>query len=401
MAHLEQAVALDPFHLPALEPLIALYTRRGDTAKADVLSARVSSVMDQQAQQVGQAKRSEPGRPIRPAESAYKNIQVLKGIPAQDLIPAMRFVTASLGVECSYCHVEGHFENDSKKPKQTAREMMRMVLTLNRNSFSGIEQVTCNSCHRGSSKPESTPSVRAETSRLDGEGELKSANDLPTVDQVIDRYIQSLGGAAAIGQITSSREDGRTTVHGQSSPIEVLNQFADKQLIIRHTSSGDSITGFDGKDGWSKVPGRPVREMEGADLDAAEIATEFYFPLRIHQVCEDLRMEYPVRISSSDADVISCNNARKQPIRLYFDKQSGLLVRMLGYLPTPLGSVPTQVDYGDYREVGGVKAPFRRIVRGPNEITTNELERVEWNVPIDRRLFAKPAEGGIFKPAGQ
>lgn len=402
MAHLERAVALDPFHLPALEPLIELYKQRGDTAKADELSARLSSVMEKQTEQIGQGQRqrSGPGRPIRTAESAYKNILVLKGIPAEDLIAAMRFVSASLGVKCSYCHVEGHFESDDKKPKQTARTMMRMVLTLNRDRFSGIEQVTCNSCHRGSTRPESTPKVEAEMSPVDPEPEQKSAADLPTVDQVIDRYVQSLGGRAAIGQITSSRERGSTTVHGRSSPIEVLNQVADKQVIVRHASDGDNITGFDGKDGWSKAPGRPVREVEGADLDAMQIDAEFYFPLRIHQICEDLRMEYPARISTSDAYVISCHNGRKPPVELYFDKQSGLLVRTLRYLPTPLGSLPTEVDYLDYREVGGVKAPFRRIVRGPNEIATTELERVEWNVPIDQKQFAKPLEGGISKPAG-
>ena len=56
------------------------------------------------------------------AEDAYKNIQVLKGIPADRLIPAMQFITYSLGVECSFCHVEGAFEKDDKKPKQVARK---------------------------------------------------------------------------------------------------------------------------------------------------------------------------------------------------------------------------------------------------------------------------------------
>ena len=62
--------------------------------------------------------------PPKTTDQAFKNIQILKGIPADQLIPTMQFISASLGVECEYCHVEGAFDKDDKKPKQTARKMM-------------------------------------------------------------------------------------------------------------------------------------------------------------------------------------------------------------------------------------------------------------------------------------
>src|ERR1022692_3945983 len=96
------------------------------------------------------------------AEEQFKNIQVLKGIPADQLIPAMQFITASLGVECQFCHVEGAFEKDDKKPKQTARKMMEMMFAINRDNFEGHREVTCYSCHRGSTGPIGTPPVMAE-----------------------------------------------------------------------------------------------------------------------------------------------------------------------------------------------------------------------------------------------
>src|SRR5580692_1872121 len=86
-------------------------------------------------------------------EEQFKNIQTLKGIPADQLIPAMQFITASLGVECEFCHVQGAFEKDDKKPKQTARKMMEMMFAINKENFNGHREVTCYSCHRGAVDP--------------------------------------------------------------------------------------------------------------------------------------------------------------------------------------------------------------------------------------------------------
>ena len=90
-------------------------------------------------------------------EEVYKNIQVLKGIPADLLPPTMQFVAASLGERCTFCHVQGANEKDDKEEKQTARRMMQMVLAINKDNFNGRTQVTCYTCHRGSESPVSTP----------------------------------------------------------------------------------------------------------------------------------------------------------------------------------------------------------------------------------------------------
>ena len=86
-------------------------------------------------------------------EQVYKNIQVLKGFPSDQLVPAMQFVAASLGVQCDFCHLENAFEKDDKETKQTARKMMRMMFAINKDNFDGQQKVTCYACHRGSHKP--------------------------------------------------------------------------------------------------------------------------------------------------------------------------------------------------------------------------------------------------------
>jgi photosynthetic reaction center cytochrome c subunit len=95
--------------------------------------------------------------PPKPAEEAFKNIQVFKGVPAPDMLKAMRAFTHSLGVKCEFCHVEGAFEKDDKPEKQTARKMILMARGINKDNFNGERRVTCWTCHRGATEPESKP----------------------------------------------------------------------------------------------------------------------------------------------------------------------------------------------------------------------------------------------------
>src|SRR6266704_5383258 len=96
------------------------------------------------------------------AEEEFKNIQALKGIPAEQVIPSMQFIASSLGVECEFCHVAHANEKDDKKPKVTARKMINMMMAINKDNFEGHREVTCYSCHRGSADPMGTPIVTEE-----------------------------------------------------------------------------------------------------------------------------------------------------------------------------------------------------------------------------------------------
>jgi hypothetical protein len=95
--------------------------------------------------------------PVAAAETVYKNIQIMKGIPASKLQDVMSAVARSLGVHCSYCLVPDHADLDEKLTKQTARKMLLMVRALNHDHFSDANAVTCWTCHRGSAMPQSLP----------------------------------------------------------------------------------------------------------------------------------------------------------------------------------------------------------------------------------------------------
>jgi photosynthetic reaction center cytochrome c subunit len=402
VAHLERAVALDPLHLPADMPLIDLYRRQGNAAKAAELADKVSAVVDHQSddrQSVDResdesGKKASPGGPPALAETVFKNIQVLKGIPSDQLIPAMRFITASLGVECSYCHVQDHFDKDDKKPKQIARGMMRMMFAIDSNSFAGSREVTCYSCHRGSLKPEGVPRVEADARpmrQLTGAPAAKLPVNMPTADELIDNYIRVLGGADAIIKISSREEQGMATLGSRVVRVEVFDQDPDRQAVVLQTPGGDSMTVFDGREGWSGAPGRPLREMHGSDLDAAQMDADLRFPLHIKQAFDELRVEYPENVGGREAYVISCKKVGRPPVKLYFDEQSGLLVRLVRFAQSPLGLVPTQIDYEDYRTLEGVQTPYHWTVARPGESTSIQLEQVRQNISIDDARFGRPA----------
>ena len=336
-------------------------------------------------------------------EEAYKNIQVLKGAPADQLMPAMQFISASLGVQCDYCHEMGAFDRDDKKPKQIARKMMEMMFAINNINFEGHREVTCYSCHRGATKPVATPVITDQEVKLafpETPKEEEFSNPA-LADQLLDKYVAALGGPQAIKKVSTRWGKGTIALGANKFPFEVFEKAPNKRLSVMHLPNSDSITSFDGNSGWLAVPGQPVRDMSGAESDAARLDADFYFPLRVKQLFTELRAGKSEKVGDRDVTSLVGIKEGQPPLKLYFDPQSGVLVRLLRYAESPLGRVPTQTDYADYREVNGVRTPFRWTISRPGGRFTIQLENVQQNVPIDDARFAKPAtETQSPKPPG-
>jgi hypothetical protein len=213
---------------------------------------------------------------------------------------------------------------------------------------------------------------------------------MPTVSQLLENYVRALGGSAAIEKITTRVEKGFTTFRGQSLNVEIFTQTPDKESIVRHSPGGENVTTYDGQSGWSTAPGRPPREMHDTDITAARMDADLQFPLHIQQIFPELRTEYPEKINDRDAYLLIGIREGQPPVRLYFDEQSGLLIRMIRYAETPLGRNPTQIDYADYRDVEGVQVPFRVTTSQPGNISIIQFDEVRQNAPIDAVRFAKP-----------
>ena len=338
---------------------------------------------------VSQAQ-SQPASSKEPAEHAYKNLQVLKPMPADQLMPSMQFMSSSLGVHCDHCHVEGAFDKDDKKPKQQAREMMKMVTALNHNNFAGSPGITCYTCHRGLLRPRRTPTVAGEIPRA-----LKaSEHEIPpslSADEILNRSLNAVGGLTALQKIGSEREKGVVELGtGVQFPVEITLKRPGMRSSVMHLPSGDSVEIVNGNLGWSLVPGRPLKSLSSDEIQVAQINADPIFISRIKTSFNELRVRPDQQIEGREVAVIRASNLNMAPVRLYFDKQSGLLVRIVRYIDSPLGRNPTQIDYSDYREISGTKLPFRWTIAQPQGRYTVQLSQIEVNVPLEDSRFGKP-----------
>lgn len=325
------------------------------------------------------------------AEEEFKNIQALKGIPAEQVIPTMQFIAASLGVECEYCHVAHANEKDDKKSKVTARKMINMMMAINKDNFEGHREVTCYSCHRGSADPVGTPIITDEGPRPateEGKKPEETKTALPTAEQLLDKYLAAIGGAEALQKITSRVQKGTLTAFGgQHFAAEVHSKAPDKRFSVMHLPGGESVTAFDGKQGWLSVPGR-VHMMSATENAAARIDADLYFPAHVKTLYQKFRVDAGEKIDGHETYLVVGHSEGQPPLRLYLDKESGLLLRLVRYAETPLGRNPTQIDYADYRDVNGVKMPFRWTLARPGNRFTIQVEQVQQNVPVDDAKFA-------------
>ena len=208
-----------------------------------------------------------------------------------------------------------------------------------------------------------------------------------TADQIIEKYVAALGGADAIKKVTSRVMKGTILAGGSESPIELFTKAPNKRISI---SNGQSYTAFDGTAGWMGNTGRPAREMSATESDAAGLDAEFSLALRLQEIFPQLRRGRPETIGGAECETLTGTRPGRAPVRLSFDKNSGLLVRMVRYADTPVGRNATEIDYADYREMDGVKSPFRWALSRPNGRFTIQVKEAKNNVAIEDAKFAKP-----------
>jgi photosynthetic reaction center cytochrome c subunit len=347
------------------------------------------------------------------AEEYFKNVQVLRGISVKELMDTMGFFAASLGENCTFCHVEessGDWTKyaDDNANKQTARKMILMMKAINQSYFGGRRMLTCYSCHRGGETPRVTPNLAEQYSApvLEEPDEItEQAAGAPSADQILEKYIQAIGGTQRLASLTGFVARG--TYQGYDDPekggVEIYAQAPDERTIIVHTPNGDSTTTYDGRSGWIAAPETdqpmPVMTLTGGDLQGAKVDASLSFPGGIKQVFSQWRVGFPTTINDRDVQVVQGSNPGESPVKFYFDQQSGLLVRVVRYTNLPVGLNPTQIDFADYRDVSGVKIPLRWTVTWTDGRSVTELNQVQPNAAIDAAKFAKPAPPAPTKSA--
>jgi photosynthetic reaction center cytochrome c subunit len=359
------------------------------------------------------------------SEQAFKNIQALKGIPVDDFMGTMGIMSAALGFDCSECHAGAGTDRvdwaaDTPR-KVTARKMVEMVATINRTNFSGRQLVTCWTCHRGRDRPVVTPAMETVygTPPLETDDVINPSPGLPPADQILDKYIQALGGAQRLAGLISFVGEGTSVGFGGFGGGGKVSLYAkapdQRALIIDYVEAkdrGDTTRSYNGRIGWLRTPLTVLGEYElsGGELDGARLDAQLSFPGQIKQVFTNLRVGPPSSISdlpgpsSQTGGAPSVMAGQDRPVQvvqgtgprgllatMYFDQQSGLLLRLVRFGKSPIGRVPTQIDYADYRDVNGIKMPFRITFAWLDGRDAIQLSQVRTNVPIDAAVFGRPA----------
>jgi hypothetical protein len=360
-------------------------------------------LVDRAAAQANQAAAAKAQK----AGEVFKNVttSTLKELPVDDFLASMGVISADLGLDCADCHpaagsdkVDWVFDTPRKK---TARRMVEMVSTINRTNFGGAQFVTCFTCHHGRLRPTTTIALDALYGPPNEEKDdiVAPGEGVPSADQILDKYIQALGGAQRLAGVKSFIATGTSVGYeglGGGGQFLICGKAPDQrmvQIVFKdHPERGNSTRAYNGSAGWIKSPRGLLGEYElaGGELDGLRLEAQLAFPGQIKQALTNLRAGNPDSINGSDVDVVQGTGPRGVLATLYFDKKSGLLVRMVRYGKSPVGRVPVQSDYSDYRDVGGVKFPFKYTFSWLDGRDAFQLTEVKTNVPIDAAMFGKP-----------
>jgi hypothetical protein len=338
----------------------------------------------------------------------FKNVttSTLKDLSVDDFLGAMGVITGDLGFDCADCHPgaggdKADFVIDSLATKKTARKMIEMVATINKTNFSGVQMVTCYTCHHGRDIPvTSIPLDRVYSSPPQEDDDVvPRAVGGPTATEILDKYIQAVGGAQRLAGLTSFIATGTSEGYGgfggegdftiyAKSPNQRTTQITFKE----HPDRGDSTWAFDGRTGWIKTPRGLFSQYElvGGELDGARVEAQLAFPGQIKQILNNYRTGLRRAIDDKDYLIVQGSGPRGLLATLYFDQESGLLRRLVRYTPSPVGRVSVQVDYKDYRDVGGIKFPFELQFSWLDGRYTAKIKDIKTNVAIDATKFGKP-----------
>jgi len=336
------------------------------------------------------------------SDTVFKNVQVLKGIPADEFMDAMGMFSSSLGYDCVSCHSPEIYKSRdgfaiATPTIQRARGMVGMVNAINRSYFAGEPRVSCFTCHHGSDRPEFVPNLALQFGELvfDPNAITIAPDRQSIVDQVFEKYLQALGGRQRLESIKSfaakGTYEGSNTGAGSQFPLEIFVRAPNQRAQIIRGPDGENVKTYDGQGAWVAERWRPLPLMAltGGNLDGARLEALAWFPASIRSAFTEWQSSN-TRIDNQMVQILQGSRAGSVPVNFYFDT-SGLLIRIVRWNRTAIGTVPTQIDYSDYREVSGIKIPFHTVVTWTDGKDTLRLNEVAANVAIDATRFARPA----------
>lgn len=352
--------------------------------------------------------------PKQTASQVFKNVTTasLKNLTVDDFLSAMGVISADLGLDCADCHPgAGSDKVDwviDPPRKLMARKMINMLADINKTNFGGVQSVTCFSCHHGKLRPTTTIQLDKLYGPPNDEQDdlVTPITDGPNANAIVDKYLAALGGAQKLSSVKSFIATGTSLGYGGlggGGSFHIYAQAPDKRTVDiefkDHPERGDSTWKYNGKTGWIKSPRGLLKDYDvtGSELNGQRLDAMMAFPGQIKTTLTNLRVGVGDDIGEHSVDTVQANGPNRELVTLSFDRKTGLLVRMVRYGVSPVGRVPVQYDYDDYRDVSGVKFPFKYTFSWLDGRQQFQLSQVQVNAPIEASMFEKPASATAGK----
>jgi hypothetical protein len=370
-------------------------------------------------------------------EDVYKNIQVFKGHPAEQMLITMRFFRASLGIACTNCHVEpsdsqigpdakldpnvgktsdhvrpGWFADEPAREvdtprKEVARMMIRMTAAINKENFGGRAEITCFTCHRGNLHPASNFNANLVSAFRPATADSKAVAGI-SADELVNKFVAAVGGEAAIQKVSTRMAKGTVQYGGLIAergngrtpppfPVEISAKLPGMRALI--TAEGNGVVrSSNGDKGWqqgrfSKDPRHQPRDMRANEHENFKLEDPYFFAGQLKQLVTGLRVARTEEVGGKQTFVVVGRTQVLPEVQLFFDKDSGMLLRVVTQTQGLTGRLPTLYDYSDFRSVDGVKVPFHWVSTDISEgqSYTYQLDQVQQNVAVDAVKFVRPS----------
>ena len=330
------------------------------------------------------------------SEDVFKNLQVLRGIPVKEFMGTMGFFAASLSLNCTDCHVSESSNSwaryaDDTQLKNTARRMVLMMNAINKGNFEGMRMVTCYSCHRGNQRPEITPSLAEqygtpppEDPRQNRDSRAACCRAVPPIRFLINTSWRLAGpsnwpSSRAFPAKGLTRDSTQILRRCRWRFLPKLPISSPRSFISpMETKVRSAMAGRRGLQRQKQMHLCPVLPLAAGDLEGAKVDAELSFPARIKQDFTSFRVGFPATtIGDRQVQIVEGTTSGGSRVKLYFDKQSGLLVRQVRFTNTLVGLIPMHIEYSDYRLVSGVKIPFHWVITWTDGQGTIQLATVQ------------------------
>jgi hypothetical protein len=225
---------------------------------------------------------------------------------------------------------------------------------------------------------------------------------LPSADEVLAKYKESLGSPDAVQKVSTLVEKGTVEMEMPPPPgaspagptivhrdAEIDRELPNKVLYLIHMPTNLSREGYDGFNAW--VAGGFSREETAGERDVVQTKAEFFPALRFKETHSELKVDAVEKVGSHEAFRVSgLRQDGSGYDRIYVDTQTGLLLRLSTTLSSVLGSFPVEIDYDDYRDASGLKLAFTMREANPEGARVFTWNQIEYNGKIDGSAFNVP-----------